>query len=276
MSAEIRRLLRFVDADGRLRPGLLLDFDPAAEGPVDPSWRVQPCQGDLFGELRPVGPPVALGSLRLLSPVLPGKVVGIGSNYRDHAAEMGRALPTEPKLFLKPSTAVIGPGDAIPVPPGTERVDHEAELAVVIGRTAVRVREDEALDYVLGYSCLNDVTARDFQKKDGVFARAKGFDGFCPLGPWIVQGLDPRSLGVRCRVNGQLRQDGNSADLVFGVAQLVAFVSGVMTLQPGDVIATGTPMGVGPLVAGDRVEVWVEGIGCLANPVIDREDRQRG
>lgn len=219
------------------------------------------------------GPPLELAGLTLLAPVEPSKIIGIGTNYREHAAEMGRALPTVPKIFLKPSTAVIATGEAIRIPPGTQRVDHEAELGVVIGRVCSRVRPEDALAYVAGYTAVNDVTARDFQKADGVFARAKGFDTFCPVGPALVTGLDPRDLGVRARVNGQLRQDGRTSDLLFDVPTLIAFVSSIMTLLPGDLISTGTPSGVGPLVHGDRVEVEVEGIGVLYNTVVDRDDR---
>jgi 2-keto-4-pentenoate hydratase/2-oxohepta-3-ene-1,7-dioic acid hydratase in catechol pathway len=210
---------------------------------------------------------------RLLAPVEPGKIIGIGSNYRDHAAEMGKPVPAEPKIFLKAPSALIGPEERIEIPPRTTRVDHEAELGVVIGRRCRRVTADNAMDYVFGYTNVNDVTARDFQKADGVFARAKGFDTFCPVGPAVVTGIDPKALRVRCTVNGQVRQDGTTADMVFDVAALVAYVSSVMTLEPGDLIATGTPAGVGALVAGDRVVVEVEGLGALSNPVVDRDDR---
>lgn len=210
---------------------------------------------------------------RLLAPVEPGKIIGIGSNYRDHAAEMDRPVPAEPKIFLKAPSSLVGPDERIEIPPRTTRVDHEAELGIVIGRRCRRVSEADALDHVFGYTCVNDVTARDFQKADGVFARAKGFDTFCPVGPAVVTGVDARALRVRCLVNDQVRQDGTTADMVFGIAALVAYVSQVMTLEPGDLIATGTPAGVGPLVAGDRVVIEVEGIGSLANPVVDRDDR---
>ncbi len=210
---------------------------------------------------------------RLLAPVEPSKIIGIGSNYRDHAAEMGKPVPAEPKMFLKAPSSLIGPEERIEIPPRTARVDHEAELGVVIGRRCRRVSMADALDYVFGYTVVNDVTARDFQKADGVFARAKGFDSFCPVGPAVVTGVDPRRLAVRCTVNGAVRQDGTTADMVFDVAALIAYVSSVMTLEPGDLIATGTPAGVGPLVAGDRVVVEVEGLGALANPVVDRDDR---
>jgi 2-keto-4-pentenoate hydratase/2-oxohepta-3-ene-1,7-dioic acid hydratase in catechol pathway len=263
-------LLRFLDARGLPRLGEHLP------GATDADARVQPLIGDLFGELRPDGPALPAAGLRLLAPVAPSKVVGVGSNYRDHAREMGKAVPDVPRIFLKPSTSVIGPGAPIPIPPGTSRVDHEAELGVVIGRHTSRVRADDALLHVLGYTVVNDVTARDMQRSDGVFARAKGFDGFCPLGPWIRTDLDPGDLAVRAWVDGELRQDGRTSDMVFGVAELIAFISGVMTLLPGDVIATGTPAGVGPLMAGQVVEVEVEGVGRLRSPVVNRDDRPAG
>lgn len=208
-----------------------------------------------------------------LAPWAGTKIVGIGSNYRDHAAEMGRPIPTVPKLFLKAPSAVLDPGAPIRLPPGTRRVDHEAELAVVIGRRCARVRAEDALAHVFGYAAANDVTARDFQKEDGVFARAKGFDTFFPFGPEVVTGLDPADLAVGCTVSGAPRQRGHTRDMVFDVPTLVAFVSAVMTLEPGDVISTGTPAGVGPLAAGDVVAVTVAGVGTLENPVIDRDDR---
>ena len=210
---------------------------------------------------------------RLLAPVAPSKIIGIGSNYRDHAAEMGKPLPSVPKIFLKAPSSLLAAGDSIRIPPGTQRVDHEAELGVVIGRRATRVRVEDALDYVYGVTVVNDVTARDYQKEDGVFARAKGFDTFCPVGPCVVTGLDLGNLHVGCTVNGVVRQAGTTRDMVFDVATLIAFVSSVMTLEPGDLIATGTPAGVGPLVAGDVVVVKIAGIGELSNPVEDRDDR---
>ncbi|MAY80653.1 MAG: hypothetical protein CL930_07695 [Deltaproteobacteria bacterium] len=204
----------------------------------------------------------------------PSKIIGIGSNYRRHVEEMGRNVPTVPKIFLKPTSAIIGPGDAIEIPPGTERVDHEAELGVVIGRTMTRVSVADALEYVRGYTCVNDVTARDFQRADGVFARAKGFDTFCPVGPRVVSDLDPSDLRVRAWVDGELRQDGRTSDMIFDVATLLSFVSHVMTLEPGDLMATGTPMGVGPLLPGQTVSIEVEGIGRIDNPVVSRTDRE--
>jgi 2-keto-4-pentenoate hydratase/2-oxohepta-3-ene-1,7-dioic acid hydratase in catechol pathway len=217
-----------------------------------------------------LGPAVApLGAVSLLAPSQPTKVVAVGLNYAAHAAEAGAEVPAEPLLFLKPSSSVIGPGAAI-VYPGhlSQRVEHEAELAVVIRRRAWRVRPEEASAFVLGYTCANDVTARDLQRRDGQWTRSKGFDTFCPLGPWIVTDLDVADLAIRCWVNGELRQDGRTQDLVFSVDSLIAHISAVMTLEPGDVILTGTPSGVGLLLPRDRVEVEIEGIGTLENEVM--------
>jgi 2-keto-4-pentenoate hydratase/2-oxohepta-3-ene-1,7-dioic acid hydratase in catechol pathway len=225
-------------------------------------------EGDVFA-----GPPFRLGGpvvpARVLAPVAPSKIVAIGLNYRDHALEMNKPLPAEPLMFIKPSTAVVGPGEPIRLPAGVGRVDHEAELAIVIGRKATRVARDQALDYVLGFTCVTDVTARDLQKKDVQYTRAKGFDTFAPMGPCIAVGLDPSALAIEGWLNGQRRQASNTRQLIFGVPEIIAFVSSVMTLLPGDVIATGTPSGVGPLRAGDRFTVKIEGIGELDNPVIE-------
>lgn len=197
----------------------------------------------------------------------PSKIIGIGSNYRKHALEMGRPLPKVPKMFLIAPSALALPGQHIELPDASDRVDHEAELCVVIGRRASRVRVEDALDYVHGYTCANDITARDLQRADKVFARAKGFDTFCPIGPRIVQDLDPSDLRVVCRIDGEIVQDGRTSDMVFGVPELIAFASDVMTLEPGDLICTGTPAGVSPLAPGMTVEVEIEGIGVLSNPV---------
>ncbi|MEX2394146.1 MAG: fumarylacetoacetate hydrolase family protein [Actinomycetota bacterium] len=204
---------------------------------------------------------------RVLAPVLPSKVVAIGLNYKAHAEERGKGLPSEPLMFLKPTTSVIGPGDAIVLPPQSNRVDHEAELAVVIGRAAKNVPVESAMDAVLGYTCANDVTARDLQDKDVQFTRGKGFDTFCPLGPHVVTDLDPHALDITCRVNGDVKQDSSTSDLIFDIPTLVAFISSVMTLLPGDVILTGTPSGISSLSDGDTVEVEIGGIGTLSNPV---------
>ena len=200
----------------------------------------------------------------------PTKIIGIGVNYRAHAVEMGKGLPDEPLMFLKPPSAMILDGAAIERPAGYERVDYEGELGVVIGRRAKRVPREHALEVVAGFTCVNDVTVRDLQKKDGQWARAKGFDTFCPVGPRIVPGLDPSRLKIQTRVNGTVKQDSTTADLIFDVPALIAFVSAHVTLEDGDLITTGTPSGVGNLAVGDVVEVEIEGIGILKNSVIAR------
>jgi 2-keto-4-pentenoate hydratase/2-oxohepta-3-ene-1,7-dioic acid hydratase in catechol pathway len=200
-------------------------------------------------------------------PVLPSKILCIGRNYAAHAKELGNEVPKEPLLFLKPPSALLGPGRAIVLPKESERVEHEAELGVVIGARCKGVTAERALEHVFGYTCVADVTARDLQKKDVQFTRAKGFDTFCPVGPWIETELDPRALRVRCRVNGQSRQDGTTANMIFDVPTLVAYASRMMTLEPGDLLVTGTPEGVGPLAAGDTLEIEIDGIGVLAERV---------
>ena len=220
-----------------------------------------------FGEVVFTGLRVPLDQVRLLAPIIPSKVVAVGKNYADHAREMGDEPPAEPVLFLKPSTSVIGPGDRILRPPGVDRVDYEGELAVVIGRLTKGVRAEQALDHVLGYACANDVTARDLQAGDGQWARAKGFDSFCPLGPWIETDVDPAALELTTTVNGDVRQQASTAQMLHGVPDLVAYASAVMTLLPGDVLITGTPAGIGPLDDGDEVSVTIAGIGTLTNKV---------
>ncbi|MGZ4428732.1 MAG: fumarylacetoacetate hydrolase family protein [Nocardioidaceae bacterium] len=213
-----------------------------------------------------------LADVRLLAPVLPrSKVVGIGKNYAAHAAEMGGDVPAEPLMFLKPNTSVIGPGDPIFYPRQSQNVHYEGELAVVIGRICRDVAPDRVKDVVYGYTVGNDVTARDLQKSDVQFTRAKGFDSFCPLGPWIETELDTSDLRVQTHLNGDVKQDGTTKDMIFDVPTLVAHVSSVMTLLPGDVILTGTPEGVGPMNVGDEVEVTVAGIGSLTNKVVTRD-----
>jgi 2-keto-4-pentenoate hydratase/2-oxohepta-3-ene-1,7-dioic acid hydratase in catechol pathway len=227
--------------------------------------------GDIFAQPS-IGAAIAAeaSSLTLLPPVVPSKIVCVGLNYKDHAAEQNKPLPAEPLLFIKPSTAVIGPGEPIRRPPGVGRVDHEAELGVVIGRRAHRVSAARAWDHVLGLICVNDVTARDLQNKDGQWSRAKGFDTFCPVGPLVTDEIDPwAGVGVQTRVNGQIKQDGNTRDFIFALDVVIRHVAQAMTLFPGDLIPSGTPAGVGPLVAGDVVEVSVEGVGTLRNSVVD-------
>jgi 2-keto-4-pentenoate hydratase/2-oxohepta-3-ene-1,7-dioic acid hydratase in catechol pathway len=230
---------------------------------------IRPLRGTFFENPVPTGEEVPVADVRLLAPVLPSKIVCVGRNYVDHAIEMESDVPEEPLLFLKPSTAVIGTGDPIPYPHASSQVDHEGELAVVVGRLARRVPAEDAGKVILGFTCGNDVTARDLQRKDGQWTRGKGFDGFCPLGPWIETALDPSDLAIECRVNGERRQSARTSQLTFGPAELVEYVSAVMTLLPGDVIMTGTPAGVGPMQVGDLVEVEIEGIGVLANEVAD-------
>jgi len=216
--------------------------------------------------LEGVEPAIKLAEAKLLPPVAPSKIVCVGRNYREHAAELGNPLPDEPLLFLKAPSAVIGDGDTIELPSVSERVEHEGELAVVIGRRCRRIPKDEdPLSYVLGYACVNDVTARDLQRKDVQFTRAKSFDTFCPVGPYVVTGLDPLDLKVLTRVKGEVRQSGRTSALAFTVPFLLRYISNVMTLEPGDLLATGTPAGVGPLRDGDTVEVEVEGVGTLRN-----------
>ena len=262
------RIARFSGPDGSVSFGVVDGVGPGGED--DGSGTITPVLGHPFGALELAGPPVPLAGVRLLAPVLPSKIVAVGKNYAAHAQEMGGEVPLEPMIFLKPSTAVIGPGDPITLPEQSERVEHEAELAVVIGRLCSEVPIRRVPEVVLGYTCANDVTARDLQATDGQWGRAKGFDTFCPLGPWIETELDPTAVGVRCTVNGDVRQDGTTADLVRGVAELVAWISNVMTLLPGDVILTGTPAGVGPLVDGDSVSVSLSSIGTLTNRVVTR------
>ena len=266
------RLVRFRGPDGQVAWGRVEGDEvlPLLAQPFGLPHRDAPFAID---ERLPAGPTIPLADCEPLAPCRPSKIIGIGTNYRAHAEEMGRAIPPVPKMFLKAPSAVVDPGSPVLIPPVTTRVDHEAELAVIIGRPCSRVSEAEALEHVLGYTAANDVTARDFQRADKVFARGKGFDTFCPLGPSVALGLDPSALRVRCFVNGELRQDGSTADMIFSVAQLISFVSGVMTLLVGDVILTGTPAGVGPLVDGDEVVVEVEGVGRLHSPVFDRDDR---
>jgi len=229
--------------------------------------------GDIFGRYT-VGAAVASGSgtaftpaVRLLAPVHPGKIVAIGLNYKDHAAEQGKALPKEPTIFLKPSTAVIAPGETIRLPLGVGRVDHEAEMAIVIGRRATRVPVTQALDYILGVTCCNDVTARDLQNRGVQYSHIKGFDTFAPLGPCIASGVNPDDVAVEGWVNDVRRQASRTNNLVFSAAELIAYISDIMTLEPGDIISTGTPSGIAPLVEGDIVTVKVEGVGALTNPV---------
>ncbi|MEO2065604.1 2-keto-4-pentenoate hydratase/2-oxohepta-3-ene-1,7-dioic acid hydratase in catechol pathway [Thermovibrio guaymasensis] len=220
---------------------------------------------DLMESITPTDEVIPIRETKFLSPTRPSKIVAVGLNYKAHAEEMGKPLPEEPLLFLKPSTAVIANKMRIVLPSMSNRVDYEGELAVVIGKKCRKVTPEEAKEYILGYSCFNDVTARDLQQKDVQYTRAKSFDTFAPYGPWIATDIDPIGLKITTKVNGEVRQEGNTEDMIFSPFELVSFISQVMTLLPGDVIATGTPPGVGPLNEGDRVEVDIEGIGTLIN-----------
>lgn len=255
----IKRLYR-IEHDGQPR------YAVEHEG----AWHL--AEGDIFGEFTQ-GDRIPGSGHRLLAPVLPSKIVCVGLNYKDHAAEQNKPLPPEPLIFIKPSTSVIGPGEAIVLPDGIGRVDHEAEAAVVIGRQATRVKEEDAHHHVLGMTCINDVTARALQEKNAGYTRAKGFDTFAPLGPCIALGLDYlRDEGLRVEgiVNGTVRQSSSTRQLIFQIPQVIAFISAIMTLLPGDVIATGTPSGIGPLNTGDTVTIRVEGVGELTNVVRER------
>ncbi|MFG3418913.1 fumarylacetoacetate hydrolase family protein [Micromonospora sp. NPDC049460] len=263
------RIARFAHAKG-MSFGVV-EGEPEA-GPQ--GLTVAEIEGHPFGQIQFSGARWALSDVRLLSPILPSKVVCVGRNYAEHAAEHGTEVPKEPLLFLKPSTSVIGPRDAIRLPIFSKQVEHEAELAVVIGAPGARRADRAAAERaIFGYTCANDVTARDLQRSDGQWTRAKGFDSFCPIGPWITTGLDVRDLEVRCEVGRnpeemEVRQLGRTRDMVFDVPALVSYVSHVMTLLPGDVVLTGTPAGVSPLTDGDTVTVRIEGIGELTNPVV--------
>jgi 2-keto-4-pentenoate hydratase/2-oxohepta-3-ene-1,7-dioic acid hydratase in catechol pathway len=256
------RIARFVHGKG-------MSFGAVEGGTDSPeALTVAEVEGHPFGELRFTGERWAVADVRLLSPILPSKVVCVGRNYAEHAAEHGFEVPKEPLLFLKPSTSIIGPNDTIKLPPQSKRVEHEAELAVVIGaQGARRVDRAGAAAAVFGYTCANDVTARDLQRSDGQWTRAKGFDSFCPLGPWITTGVDADDLEVRCEVNEEVRQLGRTKDMVFDVPTLISYASHVMTLLPGDVILTGTPAGVSPIEDGDVVSISITGLGTLRNRV---------
>jgi 2-keto-4-pentenoate hydratase/2-oxohepta-3-ene-1,7-dioic acid hydratase in catechol pathway len=242
-----------------------------------PRWAIEQTPGVLtllsqepFLLIAPTQETIGVEGAKLLAPVTPSKVVAVGRNYREHAKELGNEVPQEPLLFFKPPSSIIATHEEIVLPPQSQRVEHEAELAVIIGRRAKDVSEEEALGYVFGYTCANDVTARDLQKKDVQFTRGKGFDTFCPLGPCIETELSPQEVAVRCQVNEQTKQEGNTKDMIFSVAVLISYISHIMTLEVGDVILTGTPHGVSPLQKGDRVSVALSGVGVLSNPVREK------
>lgn len=273
------RIVRFIET-----------FDGIPEAHMTPHWGlvvdqlVYRLQGAPY--LRPFrdglyapqisGSPVALADVKLLAPVKPRKIICVGRNYAEHAAELGNQVPPEPLIFLKPPTTLIGPGDAIVYPGISQSVHHEGELAVVIGQRCRNLDQAEAPRVIFGYTLANDVTARDLQKSDSQWTRGKGFDTFCPVGPWIDTAFDPAQRQVRCLVNNQVRQDGNTSLMIYSLGRILAFVTRFMTLEPGDLLLTGTPAGVGPLQPGDTVTVDIENLGTLSNPVITEEEaRQR-
>ncbi|MBS1249328.1 MAG: putative protein YisK [Chloroflexi bacterium] len=233
--------------------------------------KLGPVRGDIFGEYQREEATIPVEDVQLLAPVRPSKIIAIGRNYAAHAEEHGAEVPEIPLAFFKPPSAVIGPGEAIHIPPQTQQMEHEAELAVVIGKGGRWIAMDEADAHILGYTIANDITARDLQRSDRLWTRAKGFDTFAPLGPWIETDFDPTDAIITCRVNDAIRQMASTRDMVFSVKKLVAFISSIMTLYPGDVILTGTPEGVGQLKKGDVVEIDIEGIGTLTNPVSEEE-----
>jgi 2-keto-4-pentenoate hydratase/2-oxohepta-3-ene-1,7-dioic acid hydratase in catechol pathway len=249
------RIIRFLDKDGSPRYGWVLED------------RVGVIIGTPFDSFRRATAEMPLAGLKLLPPVTPSKIVCVGRNYVEHAKELGNEVPEVPLLFLKPPSSIISNGETIVLPPQSQQVEHEAELAVVIGKRGRWLDPETAKDHILGYTVANDVTARDLQKRDGQWTRGKGFDSFCPFGPWIETEFDPADAVISCSVNGELRQMGSTRDMVFSVRQLIAYISSVMTLEPGDLILTGTPSGVGALKDGDEVVVSIEGLGELKNPV---------
>ncbi|WP_026328756.1 fumarylacetoacetate hydrolase family protein [Streptomyces sulphureus] len=259
------RIARF-SLDGTVGFGVVEGDAETEGGPV-----LDIIKGHPFAEFERSGKKIPLSQVRLLPPVLPNKVVAVGRNYAEHARELGNEVPDVPVVFFKPSTSVSGPGDPIVHPSFSSEVHYEAELAVVIGRLCKDVPKERARDVVLGYTCANDVTARDVQRSEDQWARAKGFDTSCPLGPWTETDLEPSDLGLMCTVNGEQRQLGRTSDMVRSVEDLIVHITEAMTLLPGDVILTGTPAGVGPLRVGDEVAVTIEGIGTLTNKVIKRD-----
>jgi 2-keto-4-pentenoate hydratase/2-oxohepta-3-ene-1,7-dioic acid hydratase in catechol pathway len=253
------RLIRYLEDRLPVYGWILSQTDEPMIGPIE---------GSPFGEFRRLEAVKPLNSVRLLAPIRPNKIICVGLNYSVHAKEMGVELPEVPLIFLKPPSAIIGPEEQIRLPPQSRQVEHEAELVAVIGASGRWISHEDALSYVLGYTIGNDVTARDLQHRDGQWTRAKGFDTFCPIGPWIETEFDPSDQVITCYVNGEMRQMSTTRDMIFNLRQLIAFISSVMTLEGGDLIMTGTPAGVGPLIPGDLVEVSIEGIGTLRNPVV--------
>jgi 2-keto-4-pentenoate hydratase/2-oxohepta-3-ene-1,7-dioic acid hydratase in catechol pathway len=248
------------------------------DGPPRYGWlygeKVGPILGDLFSEYQREEAETPVSEVALLAPVVPSKVVCVGRNYAAHAEEHDAEVPESPLIFLKPPSTVIGTGEAILLPPQSNRVEHEAELAVVIGKRCRWLQPEESLEYVFGYTVANDVTARDLQRRDGQWTRGKGFDTFCPVGPWIDTAFDPSNTLISCNVNDELRQMATTRDMVFSISQLLVYVTSVMTLEPGDLLLTGTPSGVGPLLPGDTVSIIIEGLGELSNPVLQEPGRK--
>jgi 2-keto-4-pentenoate hydratase/2-oxohepta-3-ene-1,7-dioic acid hydratase in catechol pathway len=249
------KLLRFLH-EGRFSCGILND-----------DTMVQSIEGNFFAPSRPMETFHEISQIQLLPPCIPSKVVAVGLNYRDHAKELNFPVPDTPIVFLKPPTAVIGPGEAVLYPSASSQVDYEAELGIVMKDRARKISPADARDHILGYTCANDVTARDLQKRDVQWTRAKSFDTFCPVGPWIETELNPDDLLVELYLNGERRQSSRTSQFIFTVDYLVSFISGIMTLEPGDLIITGTPAGVGPMMPGDEIEVRIQGIGSLKNTV---------
>lgn len=249
------KLLRYLDNTGTPTYGWLFED------------KIGPIEGTPFGEFRRLEASIPVESIQLLAPVMPGKIICIGRNYIAHAREHDAEVPDIPLIFLKPTSSVIGPDGKILLPPQSQQIEHEAELVLVIGKLGRHIKSEETRQYILGYTAGNDVTARDLQRRDGQWTRSKGFDTFCPLGPWIETEFDPADTMVTCHVNGEMRQMASTRDMVFGINQLIPFISSIMTLEPGDVIMTGTPAGVSPLHPGDVVEVTIEGLGTLRNTV---------
>ena len=249
------KIVRFA-VDGKAKYGILMEQS------------IQGIEGKPFPHIKLTDQYFKSYQVKLLAPCQPSKIIAMGLNYHSHARELGLPMPNSPLTFLKPSTAVIGPGDNIIYPSASARVDYEGELAAVIKKPVWRVAVKDALDYVLGYTCFNDITARDLQNRDGQWTRAKGFDTFAAVGPWIETELDPGSVMLETYLNGKLKQQGNTSDLIYSIPEIINFISNVMTLLPGDIIATGTPSGVGPMYPGDTVEVWIKPIGALRNSVV--------
>jgi 2-keto-4-pentenoate hydratase/2-oxohepta-3-ene-1,7-dioic acid hydratase in catechol pathway len=263
------KLCRFIHESYRLSSYGAIEGEVVRQAPLDKLWG-EAFENDWHHERKEI----PLAEVKLVAPAEPSKIVCVGRNYREHAAELGNPMPLEPLLFLKAPSSIIGPDDAIELPPESKQVEHEGELGVVIGRRARKLHaDDDPLRYVLGYTCLNDVTARDLQRKDVQFTRGKSFDTFCPIGPLIETDISPLDLNVVTRVNGEVKQQGRTSHMAFPVPMLIRYISHIMTLYPGDVIATGTPAGVSSLSAGDTVEVEVEGIGVLRNSVIESKEQ---